>query len=134
MFYLFNSDLKCIKLSATKITPANNEFIKELSNVFAIDYLYWDVVNDTFKFILPEDDPKEVATTIRNNLRSQIDMFLMPAATYKDEFVTDEEKALLKNDSLLLARWPTTTGWPNIKLPTLSSFANKVLDIPEWPR
>lgn len=135
MYYLFNnSTLKCILSSKTEIIPEASQFVKENSVEFGITYLYWDNINNIFSVKLPEDELDYKAREIRNNIRSQIDSFIQPASTYKDELVTQENKDKLIQDSLLLARWPSTKDWPNIALPELSDYANKVLTIPQWPK
>jgi hypothetical protein len=133
MYYLFDSTLKCINSSETEITAGEGQLVKEKTNVFNITYLWWDNTENNFVVKLPEDELDYKARVVRDTLRSNIDMFLLPAATYKNELVLQENKDKLIQDSLLLAQWPSKNGWPDIALPALSDYANSVLTIPVWP-
>lgn len=70
--------------------------------------------------------------SLRNTLRNKLDNYLKPASTIEDQLVTEEQKTTLINDSLLLARWPATVGWPYISLPELSDTALDILGNPTW--
>lgn len=70
--------------------------------------------------------------SLRNTLRNKLDNYLKPSSTIDDELVTEEQKTILINDSLLLARWPATTNWPYISLPELSELAKTLLNNPAW--
>ena len=72
------------------------------------------------------------ARRLRNSLRSKIDAYLMPAATIHDAQVTDEQKQTLVADSLLLAAWPSTDGWPLVPLPELSPLLHSLITVPIW--
>jgi hypothetical protein len=56
----------------------------------------------------------------------------MPAATIHGALVTDGQKQTLIADSLALAAWPTTVGWPFVPLPTLSPLLYEIITVPEW--
>ena len=77
-------------------------------------------------------DYAALARNLRNILRKQIDQFVLPTSTINDYLVTEEQKQILIQDSLLLATWPTIEGWPYIGLPTLSDLCQSLITIPVW--
>lgn len=77
-------------------------------------------------------DYKTRAREIRNLLRDKIDKFLLPSSTINDTLVTEEQKQILIQDSLLLAKWPSIESWPYIPLPTLSDLCQSIITIPVW--
>ena len=79
-----------------------------------------------------EDFYKQQARKIRDFIRSQIDIFVLPTSTINDELVTEEQKALLIQDSLLLARWPSVSNWPFVGLPELSDLTKSIIQVPIW--
>ena len=81
---------------------------------------------------IKDQDYKVLARGIRNTLRERIDKYLLPASTINDTLVTEEQKQTLIQDSLLLAKWPTTEGWPYIGLPVLSDLCQSLITIPIW--
>lgn len=136
MWYTFNTKTnKCVARNESEPqTIEDGTFVKKLEyNPQDITYMWWDPTVDNIKFIFETETLETKARDTRNSIRNDIDSFLLPASTYKNDLVTQEQKDMLINDSLLLARWPSTKNWPNIALPTLSDFANEVLDIPQWP-
>lgn len=82
--------------------------------------------------VLPEKQLIIPARALRNKLRDNIDLFLRPASTINDELVTQEIRDQLIKDSILLAKWPSTEGWPYIPLPALSDITLEILDNPVW--
>lgn len=138
MFYIFNKDGNF--LCSGNIKPntedheSREEIVIESDNAFELSKLqYLKLVDNEITMVIPASEVELKAKAIRNNLRSQIDTYLLPAATYKDELVSQEVKDKLIQDSLLLAKWPTTENWPNIPLPTLSDSAQEMIEIPTWP-
>lgn len=77
-------------------------------------------------------DYKTRAREIRNLLRDKIDKFLLPSSTINDTLVTEEQKQILIQDSLLLAKWPSIESWPYIPLPTLSDLCKSIITIQVW--
>lgn len=88
--------------------------------------------NNNVISVLPEKQLSSPARALRNKLRDTIDLFLRPASTIKDTIVTQEIKDQLIEDSILLAKWPSTEGWPYVPLPVLSDTALEILDNPVW--
>ena len=72
------------------------------------------------------------ARALRNSLRDKIDKYLLPSATREDMLITEEQKNILIQDSLTLAKWPSTKNWPYVDLPTLSELCTSLITIPEW--
>lgn len=72
------------------------------------------------------------ARKLRDTLRTDIDKFLLPASTYGDILITEEQKQTLIQDSLTLAQWPALVGWPYVPFPTLSLLCETLCTIPVW--
>lgn len=135
MFYIFNKDNMCIASCGFEPNiedlESRSEFCVESEAFVGIGYIY---DNGTFR----QDKVEELinyeikARNYRNVLRNKLDNYLKSASTIDDELVTEEQKTTLINDSLLLARWPATVGWPYISLPELSDLANTLLNNPVW--
>lgn len=90
------------------------------------------LVGGTVSLKTPPISLEVPARKFRNRLRDKIDGFLRPAATYKDNFLTSEQREQLIYYSLLLARWPSQDGWPYIELPEMSDFCAEILNNPVW--
>jgi len=135
MFYIFNKDGRCIAHSDYETNLEDHAIRSE--TVIESDIQYHisniELVNNEISIKEVVRDLEAEAIQIRNALRRKIDVFLLPAATYKDELVEQSDKDMLIQDSVLLAKWPKAEGWPNIPLPDLSSYAKSVLTLPEWP-
>ena len=135
MFYVFNSKNKCI--ASCDFEP-DTEDIKS-RNEFCIESDIFVEMGDTYTDgLFRKDKVGELANyeikarNYRNTLRDKLDNHLKPASTLNDELVTEDQKVRLINDSLLLARWPATVGWPYIPLPELSDTALDILGNPTW--
>lgn len=135
MYYIFNNKNKCI--TSCDFEP-NIEDI-ESRNEFCIESDTSIGIGDTFiNGVIQKDNTEKLtdyeikARNYRNNLRNKIDNYLKPASTISDELVTEEQRTKLVNDSLLLARWPSTEGWPYVPLPVLSDITLKILNNPVW--
>ena len=135
MFYIFNDKNICV--ASCSIEPDKEDL--ETRSEFYIEYEDLIKLGSTYNegtIIFPEDnkviDYELEARVFRNSLRDKIDNYLKPASTVNDELVTEEQKNTLINDSLLLARWPSTEGWPYIQLPEISTLANSLLGNPVW--
>jgi len=61
-----------------------------------------------------------------------IDVYVLPTSTIADELVTVEQRDVLVQDSLSLAKWPSLEGWPFIELPELSSLTKSIIQVPVW--
>ncbi len=133
MYYIFNAEHVCIGSCGSEPDQddldSRGEYATELSGVCRLgDALVGGVVVPK---VVPVDHAA-MARNLRNSLRNSIDTYLMPAATINDVLVTDEQKQTLIADSLLLAAWPTTAGWPFVPLPTLSPLLYELITVPEW--
>lgn len=133
MYYIFNPNNICIGIC--NIEPnvedlnTRNEFIIQSDEEYSIGSLYENsVITET---VITEDYEKK-ARTLRDSLRLKIDKYLLPASTIEDVLVTEEQRNVLIQDSLLLAKWPTTENWPYISLPTLSDMCSSLIAIPMW--
>ena len=133
MFYIFNAEHECI--GACDVEPnledlaSRGEYAAELHEGVCLGDSVIDGV------IVPKVVPVDhaaMARNLRNGLRNSIDTYLMPAATINDVLVTDEQKQTLIADSLLLAAWPATAGWPFVPLPTLSPLLSELITVPAW--
>lgn len=134
MFHIFNTENVCIGTCSAEPNlddlRSRGEYALELTEPCAVgDSLVDGAV--TRKATPPRDIGAD-ARLLRNNLRSKIDTYLMPAATIHDAQVTDEQKQTLIADSLLLAAWPTTVGWPLVPLPELSPLLHSLITVPNW--
>lgn len=131
MFYVFNKDNICIAISDFALNEddlvSRGEHSKELDINLSIGDSF---VNNTS--IASIKNTERRARVYRNNLRKAIDTYLLPSSTINDELVSEEQKEILIQDSVLLARWPSNEGWPYIPLPTLSPLCNELLDNPVW--
>lgn len=136
MFYIFNNNNECV--ASCSFEPnledleSRSEICVESESIANLGDIYADGNIITGKKIEQVVDYESKARGIRDALRCQLDNYLKPASTISDELVTQEQKDILINDSLLLARWPATTDWPYIPLPELSELANTLLDNPVW--
>ena len=133
MFYIFNADHVCIGSCGSEPDQddlnSRGEYATELSGECRLgDTLAGGVVVPK---VVPVDHAA-MARNLRNGLRNSIDTYLMPAATINDVLVTDEQKQTLIADSLLLAAWPATAGWPFVPLPTLSPLLSELITVPAW--
>lgn len=131
MFYVFNKDNICIAMSDFALNEddlaSRGEYSKELDIKLSIGDSF---VNNTS--IASIKNTERRARNYRNSLRNQLDTYLKPSSTINDELVTDEQKEILIQDSVLLARWPSNEGWPYIPLPILSPLCNELLNNPVW--
>lgn len=131
MFYVFNKDNICIAMSDFAINEddlaSRGEHSKELDIKLSIGDSF---VNNTSIASIKNTEMR--ARNYRNSLRNQLDTYLKPSSTINDELVTEEQKEILVQDSVLLARWPSNKGWPYIPLPILSPLCNKLLNNPVW--
>ena len=133
MFYIFNADHVCIGSCGAEPNlndlATRGEYAKMLSAPCNIgDSLLNGVVTPKTRQV----DYQAKARSMRNELRSKIDRYLLPAATIADALVTDEQKQTLIADSLALAAWPTTAGWPLVPLPELSPLLHSLVTVPNW--
>ena len=133
MFYIFNADHVCIGSCGSEPDQddlnSRGEYATELSGECRLGDALIDGV------IVPKVVPVDhaaMARNLRNGLRNSIDTYLMPAATINDVLVTDEQKQTLIADSLLLAAWPATAGWPFVPLPALSPLLHSLITVPAW--
>lgn len=133
MYYIFNAEHVCIgKCNAAPDgddLASRSEYAQELIGPVSIgDGLVNGVVTPKVEDI----DYTVMARSLRDGLRRKIDVYLMPASTIGDELVTGEQKQTLIADSLVLAAWPATEGWPFVGLPALSELFNSLIGVPEW--
>lgn len=105
-------------------------------SVYETDTIPSDIDKNSYKFMdgdfVLNVDYETKARNLRNLLRTKIDKYLLPASTIGDILVTEEQKQTLIQDSLLLASWPVTKGWPYINLPALSDLCQSLITIPLW--
>ena len=131
MFYVFNKDNICIAMSDFALNEddlaSRCEHSKELDIKLSIGDSF---VNNTSIASIKNTEMR--ARNYRNSLRNQLDTYLKPSSTINDELVTEEQKEILIQDSVLLAKWPSSEGWPYIPLPILSPLCNKLLNNPVW--
>lgn len=131
MFYVFNKDNICIAMSDFALNEddlaSRGEHSKELDIKLSIGDSF---VNNTS--IASIKNTENRARIYRNNLRKSLDTYLLPSSTINDMLVTEEQKEILIQDSVLLARWPSNEGWPYIPLPILSPLCNELLNNPVW--
>lgn len=133
MFYIFNADHVCIGSCGSEPDQddlgSRGEYATELSGACRLGDALIDGV--VVPKVVPVDHAA-MARNLRNGLRNSIDTYLMPAATINDVLVTDEQKQTLIADSLLLAAWPATAGWPFVPLPSLSDLFHSLITVPVW--
>jgi len=96
-----------------------------------------DIVGKVYKpetdtFIDSNSSPSKAARKYRNSLRDAIDVFLRPAATYKDVLISEQMRQDLIADSVALACWPKTNNWPDVALPELSPTFKELIGDVEW--
>ena len=131
MFYVFNKDNICIAMSDFALNEddliSRGEYSKELDIKLSIGDSF---VNNTSVASIKNTEMR--ARNYRDSLRNQLDTYLKPSSTINDELVTEEQKEILIQDSVLLARWPSNEGWPYIPLPILSPLCNELLNNPVW--
>ena len=134
MYHIFNAQHACIGTCSaepnTEDLTSRGEYALELTGPCAVGDLLIDGAVTTRA--APQRDVGADARRLRNNLRSKIDTYLMPAATIHDVQVTDEQKQTLIADSLALATWTTTAGWPLVPLPELSPLLHSLITVPIW--
>lgn len=133
MLYIFNADHLCIGQCNAEPNQedlaSRGEYAAELATRCRIgDSLIDGVIVSSVAPV----DYEASARNLRNSLRNRIDRYLMPAATINDVPVTEEQKKILVADSVALAEWPATVGWPFVSLPTLSALLNSLVDVPAW--
>ena len=133
MFYIFNAENKCVGYCNSEPNledlKSRNEYSVESNDVYNIGATFENEVIVNPSTVV---DYTVMARNLRNNIRGKIDKFLLPASTIEDVLVTEEQKQILIQDSLLLAQWPASEGWPYIDLPALSDLCQNLLTIPEW--
>lgn len=134
MYHIFNAQHACIGTCSaepnTEDLTSRGEYALELTGPCAVGDLLID--GAVTRKATPHRDIGADARRLRNNLRSKIDRYLLPAATIADALVTDEQKQTLIADSLALAAWPTTVGWPLVPLPELSTLLHSLITVPAW--
>ena len=133
MYYIFNAEHVCIGECDAEPNQADLESRGEYATELAEPCKIGDSLGATG--VVPKVIPVDHATkarNLRNSLRNQIDTYLMPAATINDALVTDGQKQTLIADSLALAAWPTTAGWPLVPLPELSPLLHSLVTVPNW--
>ena len=133
MFYIFNSENKCIGFCDYEPNKEDletrGEFSVESDNSYSIGATF---ENETIVEPTVVVDYESLARTLRNSIRNKIDKYLLPASTINDILVTEEQKQTLIQDSLLLAAWPATESWPYVELPVLSDLCQSLITIPSW--
>lgn len=131
-----------------KFSVDTNRYIKAISedvsglwpvgmSVYEADEVPVDIKTKNYKYIdnifVDATDYEQKARQIRDRIRNKLNIFLLPASTFKDVLITDTQKENLIKDSLALAAWPTAEGWPFIPLPDLSETSKLIMeDIPTW--
>lgn len=134
MYHIFNSRHVCVGTCSaepnTNDLTSRGEYALELTEPCAIGDSLID--GAVIQKVAPSRNTEADARRLRNNLRSKIDTYLMPAATIHDVQVTDEQKQTLIADSLALAAWPATAGWPLVLLPELSPLLHSLITVPIW--
>ena len=112
---------------------SDEDYYKLINNQSGDKTINFDaVIPEVVEVTVTDDFYAQQARKVRDSIRSQIDLFVLPTSTIKDELVTDEQKAILVQDSLVLARWPSTEGWPFIDLPALSELTESIIKLPVW--
>lgn len=133
MFYIFNAENKCIGYCSAEPNledlATRNEYAVESDNSYSIGATF---ENETIVEPTVVVDYESLARTLRNSIRNKIDKYLLPASTINDILVTEEQKQTLIADSLALATWTTTAGWPLVSLPELSPLLHSLITVPIW--
>lgn len=133
MFYIFNAENKCIGYCSAEPNledlATRNEYAVESEASYSIGATF---ENETIVEPVVTVDYESLARTLRNSIRNKIDKYLLPASTINDILVTEEQKQTLIADSLALATWPTTDGWPLVPLPELSPLLHSLITVPIW--
>lgn len=136
MFYIFSSNNVCIGVCDSPLNEedltSRSEYVIEAEDVCGLGWEYKDL---TFQKPTEQEliiDYPTLARKLRDSLRNSIDKFLLPSSTISDILVTEEQKNTLIQDSLSLAKWPSTENWPYVALPTLSELCETLITIPEW--
>lgn len=125
-----DGDVKAISEDVSGLWPVG-------MSVYEVDEAPVDIKTKNYKYIdnifVDATNYEQKARQIRDNIRNGLNIFLLPASTFKDVLITDAQKEDLIKDSLALAAWPTTEGWPYIPLPDLSDTSKLLMeDIPTW--
>jgi hypothetical protein len=133
MYYIFNNGNVCV--GTCNIEPdqedlnTRGEFCILSDSTHQIGSLYTGGVIEDISI---KTDYNVLGRKLRDYIRESIDVFLQPASTISDKLVTDEQKSILIQDSLALAKWPAQEGWPYIDLPILSDLCKSLLTITDW--
>lgn len=134
MFHIFNTENVCIGTCSAEPNlddlRSRGEYALEISEPCSIGDSF--VGGKVMAKATSARNYEVDARRLRNSLRSKIDTYLLPAATICDALVTDEQKQTLIADSLALAAWPTTAGWPLVPLPELSPLLHSLITVPIW--
>jgi len=137
MYYIFNSEGNCIASCdfEPNIEDCGNrgELVIESDIVYSINNIKQEAETIVEKAQeIPVENIRAKARILRDSLRTKIDKYLLPSSTYNDQLVTQEQKDILVQDSLTLARWPATEGWPFIDLPAMSDLFVEFIGYPTW--
>lgn len=101
-------------------------------SVYEVDEVPVDIKTKIYKYIdnifVDATNYEQKARQIRDKIRNKLNIFLLPASTFKDVLITDAQKEDLIKDSLALAAWPTTEGWPYTPLPDLSDTSKLLME------
>ena len=134
MYHIFNAQHTCIGTCSadpnTEDLTSRGEYALEISEPCSIGDSF--VGGKVMAKATSARNYEVDARRLRNSLRGKIDTYLLPAATIADALVTDEQKQTLIADSLALAAWPTTAGWPLVPLPELSPLLHSLITVPNW--
>ena len=136
MYYIFNKDNICVTSCDFKPNiedlESRGEYCKEFESKISIgDILHGE---DVITHAGPEQtiNYEQKARRLRDSIRDQIDIYVLPTSTINYTLVTEEQKDVLVQESLTLAKWPSLEGWPFIDLPELSSLTKSIIQIPVW--
>ena len=133
MFYIFNAENKCIGYCGAEPNledlATRGEYVVESEASYSIGATF---ENETIVEPITIVDYESLARTLRNSIRNKIDKYLLPASTINDTLVTEEQKQILIQDSLLLAAWPATESWPYVPFPVLSELCQSLITTPSW--
>ena len=137
MFYIFNEQDVCIGLCDAPPNEIDLQTRKEYCRYSDTKICIGDTFKDgdVIKQQIKQPTPAEYeqqARKIRDAIRSQIDIYVLPTSTIADELVTEEQKTILVQDSLVLAKWPSVDGWPFVALPELSDLLHSIIQVPVW--
>ncbi|MCX4026614.1 hypothetical protein H0A36_00420 [Endozoicomonas sp. SM1973] len=108
---------------------------EEWQDSIKLKYLYVDF--GTLKLVqkekkLSDEEKKNYARQLRDNVRFQADKLYTPTYTIKDEALKPSQRKQLEEYCLELARWPKQHDWPNIEFPIPPEWMEPILNIPEW--